>query len=321
MNWSVHPNIVQKALHRNLTEVERDLRPAAKQIRAARDRAQSIVGLLHADNRRASMFQVDDLIAHGSLSRGVGLSAFRDIDYIVLFDSDSLLTLQGADRSAQDTVTRMARVIRERKAGVVAMGFVEVRAQNHSVGVSYPNSGYRIDLVPAKLEDGQIMIPCRFENEWIVTAPDRARQRLERAMQVSKDVGAAIRLLKGWNRARGKSIKLSSYAIELVLVKRATQRKSDLLELIGWFFDTVASADKRHRLSLVGEQTDNSHITVQDPDSKKNVMEGIDHDERKKIIEACRWTMDKLDDVLERLADDPEAGVQSALRQIFIGNW
>lgn len=55
-----------------------------------------------------------------------------------------------------------------------ALDFFEARSQGHSVGVLYPQSQLRIDLVPLVRSGRRLLIPSLDDWEWIKTFPQRA---------------------------------------------------------------------------------------------------------------------------------------------------
>ncbi|HND34011.1 MAG TPA: hypothetical protein PLA94_28620, partial [Myxococcota bacterium] len=57
------------------------LHPKAEDVRRAKQRADLLIQELHEGN--AWMYKVEEVIDHGSLSRGTGLGHFRDLDRLV----------------------------------------------------------------------------------------------------------------------------------------------------------------------------------------------------------------------------------------------
>jgi hypothetical protein len=134
----------EAALH----ALERELRPEPHRVTEARERAKRLIEELD-EKEDARMFSVRRAIEHGSHSRDTALAGFKDMDFLVVLEPEALRTSTGSERSATDTVVRMAGAIAERRAGMVTNGIIEVRAQDHSVGIKYPRYDLRIDLVPA----------------------------------------------------------------------------------------------------------------------------------------------------------------------------
>lgn len=307
------------ALQKSLMAIARELLPEPDRVAEAKRRALTLIKDLH-NLERAWMFEVEDAIPHGSHARDTAIVGFKDIDYLVVLNPDSLRTANGEMRTAADTVQRLARILRQRRGGLVAQGTIEVRAQEHSVGVKYPTVGLRVDLVPALRtnERGCFLIPDRTAGEWIETRPHRLKGRITRAEGVNAQVRTAIRLVKGWRRARGKAMQIPSYAVELLMGEWASKAGS-LEGLVRLFFETFADAHANKRLVLLGGGSNRSSVTVCDPWSGVNVTEELDRDHRARLVENARRALDSMDAADEMLADGRERAARTELRRVFKG--
>jgi len=305
-------------LSAHLTHLARTLHPEPERLKLARERADNIIDELHRGP--AWMFEVKAVHEHGSHARSTALRGFSDLDLLVELNPHALRTVRDEERTPEDTLRRMARAINDRWAGLKAMGFVKARPQGHSVGVIYPRSNLRIDLVPVLRRRTKMLIPSVREGDWIQTFPGRAAARLEQAKVQLPHVAEAVRLLKGWRRARGSAVAIPSYALEILLVDRALEQGGSLFELIYGFLGEVADCDMRYRLELRGNLANPPPMLVTDPDTEVNVTEKLTATHRRNLIDRCRWTRDALDEVLQRLAVDPDARVGSALDRLFVGN-
>lgn len=304
------------ALTERLLALDALLTPDPRPVAEAQSRASKLIQELHQG--RAWMFEVRALRPHGSLSRGTAIHPLHDLDVLVLLNKSTLRTTQDLPRSAKDTVERMAKAIRDRRAGLVSQGFMDVRSQGHSVGVSY-KSGLRIDLVPAISDRWHTWIPRRRTDEWIRTDPAKAEERLDAASRVSPAVRSAVRLLKGWRRARGRSLSLPSYGVEVLVVEQASQRRQSLPELVLGFFSTFADHDARRQLVLVGGCPQAAPVMLKDPSSEANLAEDLDAAARRAWVDASRRTLESLEEVQAKLQPDPHARVDSVLKSLFIG--
>jgi len=202
------------ALFRDMDEAY--LRPRSDKVRKAKRRADRLIEEL--DRGRAWMYKVLRVHDHGSLSRGTALRHFKDLDRLIELDPVALRTLAGQPRSARDTIRRMTQHIADRRSGLVSMGAMTVRSQDHSVGIEYPGSGMQIDLVPAVTLEGDLYIPEQGTGNWILTDPAGTAARLQKAKKRAPHAGIAIRLLKGWKRARGRNAPIPSFAVETWVV-------------------------------------------------------------------------------------------------------
>ena len=296
---------------------ERYLRPQPAAIREAKARADRLVTELHRG--RAWMYQVVQVHDHGSVSRGTAIRYFNDLDRLVELDPDALRTRSGRFRSAQDTIGRMATHIRTRWGGLVALGNITVRAQDHSVGVWYPGSDLRIDLVPAIFDQGELLIPERGTRRWIVTHPGKTSARLARAKRAAPHAGIAIRLLKGWARARGRNAPIPSFAIEALVVDQAVSRPARLSSVIRSFFNDIADSDARRRLHLGQHGHLQGAITIVDPVSGNNITESLTREHRQVLIHASRRALPVLDEMEDAAADGRVAQAINAGRNLFVG--
>ena len=289
------------------------LHPKAEDVRRAKQRADLLIQELHEGN--AWMYKVEEVIDHGSLSRGTGLGHFRDLDRLVVLNREHLRTIQQNDRSPRDTISRMTRSISARRAGLIAMDYLRVWSQDHSVGVYYPGSGIKLDLVPALRNGSGFLIPERTTDSWIATDPARTEQRLLAAFQRCKHIRIAIRLLKGWSRARGKL--MPSYAIETFLVDRVLRGGAAPLDLLVQdFFRRIAAHDARGSVSLRGHS--DAPVTVMDPVTGANLTEGVDHVRRRMLIAKSRDALRVLDE-LEEEVYGPGGTSPASARNLFVG--
>ncbi len=303
-----------------LEDMEEELRPEADRVVEAERRARTLIADLHR-KEDAWMFEVVDEVPHGSHARDTAIVGFKDIDYLVVLNPTALNKLDGTERSARDTVARLARMIRERRGGLVAQGTIEVRSQEHSVGVKYPGTRLRVDLVPAlrTQQHGCFLIPNRATDEWMETRPYLLKGRLTRAEGENAHVKKAIRLVKGWRRARGKAMQIPSYAVELLLSEWAGAH-AGLSGLVRAFFDRLATAHAGQRLALLGEP-DRSPITVRDPWSGVNVADELSADHRARLIENARRALEELDEAKSLATEGRGRGALGVLRRLFKGNY
>lgn len=310
------PPSAETLLDRHLHRVASALCPDRAQVQEAERRAATLIQEL--SDGPAWMFQVVRWDPHGSHARDTALVGSSDYDALVVLNRSALRTTRGEDRSASDTLRRMSDAINARRAGLRAQGFLEARPQGHSVGVQYLRSGLHLDLVPVRRWGRGLEIPSRARGEWIATHPGRAVQRLEAATAAVPHARDAVRLVKGWRRARGRNAPLPSYALELLMVERALTDGGTLLELVYDFFADVANHDKRKRIVLRGA-SDGLPVQVQDPDTGENVTADRTAAHRRTLVESCRRAVDALDEVFGKLKQDPDARVGGALERLFVG--
>lgn len=305
-------------IHGEMSRIERLLRPDPRRVAQADTRARRIVEELDR-KPDAWMYEVKGVVSHGSHSRDTALAAFKDVDYLVELVPDSLRTVAGQMRSPRDTVGRLARALEERRRGLVEMGHLEIRHQDHSVGVKYPHSGYRIDLVPAlRQEEGTWLIPEKSTREWISTSPPQLAEHLGHIQARNSRARATIRLLKGWRRARGKRMRIPSYALELWVLDRAASSPASLVSLVRGLLEELARADKRRRLVLRGEASTRAPVICIDPWSGANITADLTQKHKKRLIENARRALDILDEAQEAKRTHGR-GVASRLERLFVG--
>lgn len=303
----------------NLTAISRDilsdLTPRPARIAEARQRAEKLIADLH---RWSDRFSVRRVRPFGSIHRGTGLAQFRDIDYLIPVDERDLATRDGQRRTAARTLGELATWVEHCRAGVVEMGTVRVRLQKHSVGLEYRGTDLRVDLVPALLTAGRgkdiYLIPSREYGTWI-------RTRLDHIEQLADDapprVLSAIRLLKGWKRARGKrrGFSLPSYALEMMMLRRdLPPHNQPPLQIAADFIRWIAEASAKERLSLDGFVTTDP-VAYRDPWSGENLLGANDRAGRVRLIKAARWSRDKLDEA----AMASERRARSLMYDVFVG--
>lgn len=301
-----------------LRDVARELEPDPGAIAEATRRARSLADELHRCD--AEMFRVEKCSDHGSVHRGTCIRGFADLDVLVELDPEALKTANGDERSPSDTISRMARALQKRRGGLVALGSVSIRKQDHSVGVLYGGrNGFRIDLVPAIRQPfGRLKIPERGSGRWIIAQPARTLGRLQEARACEPDTVAAIRLLKGWRRARGRNAPIPSFGIETMVVGAVLGGQLGLESLVRGFFDEIARADARRRMGLGGASPGADPVTLIDPVSKANLTVEIVSSQRGTLVETCRRAQDALDEIEARCADREAKMAKAAARRLFL---
>jgi len=311
---------VESALSAVLRDVdEAYLRPRSKAVREAKDRAERVIHEL--DQGKAWMYRVLRVHDHGSLSRGTALRHFNDLDRLIELDPVALQTRRGQFRTARDTIRRMAHHITLRRAGLVTMGSLKVRAQDHSVGIEYPGSGLRIDLVPAVTIKGALYIPEQGTGDWILTDPAATAARLRQAKRAAPHAGVAIRLLKGWSRARGRNAPISSFAVETWVVDEVLNRPRPLDELVATFFHEIGASNASRRLTLGSSGVVQGAVTLVEPVSGNNLTQDLRRYHRTALVRSCRRALNKLVGV-ERHANARRHSLSlSAARRLFVGQW
>lgn len=300
-----------------LTEVEAELRPSVRRVRDAENRAQRLIDELHRGG--AWMYEVKEVLSHGSISRGTGLRHFKDLDKLIVLDAEALRTRRGAMRTPRDTISRMSRAIEDRRAGLVGLGSISIRSQDHSVGIRY-RSGVRIDLVPAIRAGQRLLIPESGSNEWLRTNPAETAGLLQRAERRLPHAPAGVRLAKGWARARGHHAPLPGYAIETLVVASALREMLSLGELVARFLADIAHSKISYRL-VMGDGPVAGPIAVWDPVSDANLTEELDKNHRKRLIEAARRGLEDLGRIEATAAKGRHARAVSAARKLFLGSW
>jgi hypothetical protein len=306
-------------MKRLLREIERALRPAPGRVAEARGRAKRLCAEVSTGT---NPFAILRTLEHGSQARGTALAGFEDLDLLLVLDPRVLRTTRGTERTAGDTVRRLGDVVEARRLGMVNSGNLVVRRQTHSVGADYPKSGIRIDLVPAiDRGRGRFSIPSRDAGEWIDTRPGRIGKRLARAEAARPGSAAAVRLLKGWRRARGgkRLLGLPGYAIETLVVDAALRRRSgDGLDVVAPLLREIADAHKNRRLVL-RPPDDKDSVVVAEPSSGENLAWRANAASRSRLIEAARKAADALDDAEECLLGRDRAGARRLLLDVFVG--
>lgn len=259
---------------------------------------------------------------HGSVHRGTALVGFRDIDYLVVLDEAALITTAGTRLTPGHTLGQLRDWLTHCRAGVWSLGNLDIRAQQHSVGVRYRgrNRGFRVDLVPALAPQGRgpYRIPSRTQQRWIETRPQRIGDRIATAPTHVVD---AIRLLKGWKRARGrrKGFSLPSYAIELLVLARTDLHPARTpLTIARQLLGEWAEHDMRRRLVLSGSET-RDPITLIDPTNGENLLGHNDRRRRERLIDAARRSRDRLIKAEREMAHGRSGSAARLMEQLFIG--
>ncbi len=310
----------RKTMHGPVREVLRALRPSKARIQDAEDCAQRLIA--HLD-RISDRFTIKRSVGHGSVHRNTVLKQFRDIDYLLLLDADALTTSAGQRPTPGYAIGWLRDGLGRCRAGVAAVGNLPIRDQRHSVGVEYRgrSRGFRVDLVPALVThgNGPYLIPSRTRQRWIETRPRRLARRIDGAPSTVVD---AIRLVKGWKRARGKrkGFSLPSYGIEVLLTERTDLHvHSKPLDIVRHVFEEWADAHAGRRLTLLGGTTRDA-VTLSDPTSGENLMAGNDGHGRRRFIEAARRGLRDLDDAEAALGAGHAGKVGQLLERLFLGN-
>lgn len=302
-------------LERQLEDLDRDhLLPESARVRLAHQQVRRLVQGLRDSG--AWMFDVDETLQHGSLSRGTALRTFDDIDTLVVLDQASLRTQQGLDRTPEDTIRRMSKTLSQAFEGPVSRGELRVRPQTHSVGVTFSALQLRVDLVPAIRTDQGLQIPSRRAGEWISTWPDQARLRLNAVAAENPWVKRAVRLMKGWRMRAG--LPLSSYAMETIVLDRAAATDKRQAGFIYGIFKELDAAHGGRRLDLVPGSSNPSPVRVTDPFSGANITEDLDARDRMQLIEASRTAFRTLKALLQTWEDDPFDIDSHELEELFV---
>lgn len=310
----------ESALSAILREVdEGNLRPHPEAVREAKLRADKLIDELHRG--RGWMYRVLRVHDHGSLSRGTALRYFNDLDRLVELDPVALRTRDGQFRTARDTIRRMAQHIEDRRAGMVNMGAMSVRPQDHSVGIEYPGSGLRIDLVPAVRSEGALYIPEQGTGDWILTDPAATAARLERAKVAAPSAGIAVRLLKGWARARGRNAPIPSFAIETWVVDRVFRGPLPLDQLVAAFFYEIGTANAGHRLALGASPEVEGAITLIEPVSGNNLTGRLRRHHRIALVNSCREALGELRGIEQHASSGRPTLAFTYARRLFVGRW
>lgn len=284
------------------------------------DCAERLIDDLH---RVSSRFTVRRPEPHGSVHRGTALAGFADIDYLIVLDEAALMTAGGTRLTPGHTIGQLRDWLIHCRAGVWSMDKLEVRPQKHSVGVCYhgANRRFRVDLVPALASRGRgpYRIPSRLHQRWIETRPRQINARVEVAAPKVVD---AIRLLKGWKRARGrnKGFSLPSHAIEVMLLERADLHTGRTpLAIARQVLSEWAEHDMRRRLVLSGAGSKDA-VTLLDPWSGENLLGGNGRARRCRLIDAARLSRDLLAEAESHLAGGRNGTAAGLMERLFIGN-
>ncbi|MEZ4433716.1 MAG: nucleotidyltransferase [bacterium] len=296
-----------------IRDIEMALRPDPERVKLARSRMESLVARI---DKGADRFDVRAIRPHGSLARGTAIRGFPDIDCLIVLDAQSRGIRRGDD--PKNTIHELRRWIEARHRGLVTLGHIVPRSQTHSVGVEYPGQGLRVDLVPALVRPGRgghiYRIPSREKQRWIHSNIGRFEAL---AKEASPKTRAAIRLIKGWRRARGDNsgFSLPSYAIELMLLTAPRPANATAwLTVVRAFFERIADAHMQRRLVLDANDTGDP-VSFSEPWTKENLLSGNDGAGRRALIEKCRWTVDRLD---AAAAAATARGASTILRSVFI---
>ncbi|MBL8618797.1 MAG: nucleotidyltransferase [Deltaproteobacteria bacterium] len=291
--------------------------PQPEAVADAKQRADRLIREL--DQGRAWMFQVLRVHEHGSLGRGTALRDFKDLDRLIELDPLALHTRSGQFRSARDTIRRMAKHIADRRAGLVTMGAITVRAQDHSVGIWYPGSELRIDLVPAVTSQGAVYIPELGTGDWIRTDPAATAARLGRAKRAAPHTDTAVRLLKGWARARGRNAPIASFAVETWVVDAVLKRPKPLDELVASFFDDIGSTHAGRHLALGSSGFARCAVTLLDPVSGNNLTQDLQRQHRTTLVKSCRTAAIELARIAALARDGQLTQAVTAGKRLFVG--
>lgn len=304
------------SLNSLIRPIIRELIPDPARVQLAESRSASLIEGL---DRLSDRFTVRQIRLHGSIKRGTAIAHFADIDQLVILDPTDLVTRAGHRPTPNSTIYEIGQWIERTRAGLIALGHIVLRPQTHSLGVIYPKSELRVDLVPALTARGRggsiYEIPSRRESRWIKT---NIRRIEEMAAAAPPKLIDAIRLMKGWRHARGrnKGFSLPSYALELLLLNRlAPAHNTPPLDIIRQLMTPIADAHKRRHLSLDGNETGDA-ITFCEPWTGENLMGKNSTAQRQALIERCRWTLDHLD---KAAASSSDATATRILRSLFIG--
>lgn len=305
---------------RAVSRVSAALTPSTQRISLAEARAATLIRELDKGDNH---FRVLETVPHGSLARGTAIAGFDDIDLLLVLSPSTLRTKAGTQRKPNTTIASLARWLEARRKGHVIQGVVRVRKQNHSVGVIYPNRNLRVDLVPAlRARGGRYRIPARSDDEWILTRPRATQEAFERVLRRQPAARAAIRLIKGWKRARGKSkgFSLPSYAIEVYCsseIESGTWRSAS--QLARHFFEDLASRPANRRLVL-GNRDDGHSVVLMDPWSGENLLAKNDHVSRKRLILAARKALHEMDAARTSASSGRAEAATNRLARLFVGN-
>jgi hypothetical protein len=302
-----------------LRQVDRDhLRPRSDNVSRQRERAERFIRAI--DSGPDENFEVRGFRHHGSLSRGTGLKGFEDWDTIVILDAKALETQRGTQRTPARTIGLLASVLERMSAGMLEIGNMSIRRQKHSVGVCYPRSKFRIDLVPGLSKRERLYIPERGTGEWIRTDPDGALERVKRATVIERDTLCAIRLLKGWSRARGKGqCALPSFAIETWVVAQIQESRPSLADVVLGFIESLADNRVGSSLVLLGQPEPKAAVTLLDPSSGNNLTSEVTKKQARRLVNTARDSRDKIDELRREVAAGKSRSANRLARDLFVG--
>lgn len=311
----------QSAFPLLLLHTAKILSPDPDAIAKAWTRAEKLADELHRS--KAAMFRVVECINHGSTSRGTAINGFQDLDALIALNATSLRTGGGSERTPSDTISRMARALEERRKGLVNLGTLDIRRQDHSVGVSYLGKNrLRVDLVPAiKLRSGKLKIPERGSGEWITTNPPETKRRLENACDLEPSAIDAIRLLKGWKRARGHNAPIPSFAIETLVVDTVLAGVRGIDVLVRSVFEEIRSKDARRRIGLGGARPGTAPVTLIDPVSQANLTEEMNSSQRGTLVRTSRDAFNTLAEIQTLCQRGELSKAMTRSRRLFLGRW
>ena len=210
----------------------------------------------------------------------------------------------------------MGKTLEAAFEGPVSCGELHIRAQTHSVGVTFTEPQLRVDLVPAIRTARGIEIPSRRAGEWIETFPKEAKRRIDAIADEKPWVKRAVRLMKGWRKRA--DLPLSSYALETLVLDRADTSDKLLAGLIYGIFKEIDGAHGGRRLDLVGTRSNPSPVRVTDPFSGANITDDLDARDRMQLIEAGRTAFATIKELLHAWRQRPLDQDLFELEQIFV---
>lgn len=295
------------------------LRPLKARIRDAEDCAERLIESL---DRTSERFTIKRYFGHGSVHRETALAGFDDIDYLLVLDPADLQTSAGTRPTPGYAIGWLRDSLIRCRAGVVEAGTLRIRDQKHSVGVIYDGRErkFRVDFVPAIASRGRapLQIPSRARQAWIETRPRHLAQRVAEMPNPAVD---AIRLLKGWRRARGPrpGFTLPSYAIEQMVAQRGDlHRLKHPLDIVDRLLEEWATSNARSRLTLIGPPQKAS-ITLIDPHSGENLMADNDASARSALISAARRARRDIGKAVVELNHGRTGTAAGNFERLFIG--
>ena len=294
------------------------LRPAPKRIEEAEGRARRLAKALR--NRRYGEFRIGRIMEYGSVFRGTALSAFADVDLLLVIDPESLGGVAGSTPSATGAIRNLAEFLQRRHKELAEVGKVAVWSQRHSVGVEYPEYRIRVDLVPALPTNKPdiVCIPKRDSSEWIQGCPRGIRERLDDLSISQPRVITAIRFLKGWRRAQ-ELRKLNGYAVELLAVQAADDDENlSATRIVRRVWEGIARSSGGRHMRLMGARG-KEPVNLIDPWTGANVLTGLHHQDRHQLAEAAEAALEDLRSLIQSVrAGDREWALKQAKR-LFVG--